>query len=283
MRGNSTHSAILVITMPIYKECLKGYEEISLDRLISICPHYPIRFFAPERLDVSYYVNKTKALSDVQVERFDDGYFKDLITYSKLLTSPLFYRRFEQYEYLLIYQDDAFIFRDDLGFWCSQGYDYIGAPFFRNYVTDFEKAPYIGVGNGGFSLRKIESMLKILHSWKRFYDRQDIIRLKNNKNWKGKLFYEGIYLLGFIGLYNNTFHLFNGFKGYEDFFWGYYAGPKFSWMKFPDYHQALKFSFEFNCQQLYKDNNYQLPTGCHRWWGTDKEFWMPIFKSLGVL
>src|SRR5690606_23718730 len=132
-----------------------------------ICPHYPIRFFAPERLDVSYYVNKTKALSDVQVERFDDGYFKDLITYSKLLTSPLFYRRFEQYEYLLIYQDDAFIFRDDLGFWCSQGYDYIGAPFFRNYVTDFEKAPYIGVGNGGFSLRKIESMLKILHSWKR--------------------------------------------------------------------------------------------------------------------
>src|SRR5690606_13947934 len=167
-------------------------------------------------------------------------------------------------------------------FWCSQGYDYIGAPFFRNYVTEFGKAQYVGVGNGGFSLRKISSMLRILHSWKMFYDRHDIIRLKRDKNWKGKLFYEGVYFLGYLGIYNNTYHLLNGFTGYEDIFWGYFAGPKFPWMKFPDYNQALKFSFEFNCEKLYEDNNYQLPTGCHRWWGPDKDFWKPVFKSLNI-
>ncbi|HEX7016188.1 MAG TPA: DUF5672 family protein [Cyclobacteriaceae bacterium] len=283
MSNNSQQETSLVITVPVYKERLSGYEEISINRLIAICPHYPIRFFAPEGLNVSYYINKTSALSDVGVETFDKGYFKDVITYSKLLTRPLFYKRFESYEYLLIYQPDALIFRDDLGFWCSQGYDYIGAPFFRNYVTEFEKAQYIGVGNGGFSLRKISSMLRILHSWKMFYDRDDVKWLKRGKNWKGRIFYEGVYLLGYLGVYNNTFHLLNGFKGYEDFFWGYFAGPKFSWMKFPDYNEALKFSFEFNCKRLYADNNFQLPTGCHRWWGPDKDFWMPILQSMDIL
>lgn len=283
MNNTRNQSTSLVITVPIYKERLTGYEEISLNRLIEICPHYPIRFFAPDGLNAAYYLDKASTLSDVRIENFNKNYFKDIITYSKLLTNPLFYRRFESFEYLLIYQPDALIFRDDLAYWCSQGYDYIGAPFFRNYVTEFEKADYIGVGNGGFSLRKISSMLQILHSWKRFFHREDITRLKLGKNWKGKLFYEAIYLLGYVGIYNNTYHLLNGFKGYEDFFWGYFAGPKFSWMKFPEYKEALKFSFEFNCKKLYADNNFQLPTGCHRWWGPDKDFWLPILKSLNVL
>ena len=33
---------------------------------------------------------------------------------------------------MLIYQLDAFVFQDDLAYWCQQNYDYIGAPWLRD-------------------------------------------------------------------------------------------------------------------------------------------------------
>ncbi len=38
-----------------------------------------------------------------------------------------FYKQFLNYEYILIYQLDAFVFKDELNY-CSQGIDYVGAP-----------------------------------------------------------------------------------------------------------------------------------------------------------
>lgn len=57
-----------------------------------------------------------------------------------------FYLRFRQWEYLLIYQLDAYVFQDELMDWCNKGYDYIGAPFLKlNREVDWNNC-----GNGGF-------------------------------------------------------------------------------------------------------------------------------------
>jgi len=44
------------------------------------------------------------------------------------MMSPAFYDAFKAFDYILIYQLDAFVFRDELEYFCSLGYDYIGAP-----------------------------------------------------------------------------------------------------------------------------------------------------------
>lgn len=272
----------LVIVIPIYKFQLDYFEEISLKQLGKVVGNkYLIVFFGPEGLDTSYYKSISDPLFNYSFVFFNRKYFRDLISYSKLCISPEFYRVFSSFEFLLIYQVDAFLFKDDLEDWCKKGYDYIGAPFFNHGKIEAENN-YFGVGNGGFSLRKIDSMLRVITTNNKIYDRTDIIKLKEGKNIKGRIYYEMIYYLGHIGLLNSSHHLLGTFSGYEDFFWGYFVGPKLSWMKFPKYEEALKFSFEYSCDKLYKDNNYELPTGCHAWQKIDRQFWIPHFKKLGI-
>jgi hypothetical protein len=46
--------------------------------------------------------------------------------------SEEFYQAFTDFEFMLIYQLDAFVFRDELADWCRSGYEYIGAPWLRD-------------------------------------------------------------------------------------------------------------------------------------------------------
>ena len=55
----------------------------------------------------------------------DDKYFNS--AFVKAYKDTL-YSRFEKYEYMLIYQLDAFVFSDRLMEFVEAGYDYIGAP-----------------------------------------------------------------------------------------------------------------------------------------------------------
>lgn len=76
--------------------------------------------------------------------------------YNRLLTHHWFYRRFEPYEFMLIFQTDSMIFPhcpyeiDDF-----MQYDYIGAPW-KHY-------DHPG-GNGGLSLRNVRSFIDAIDS-----------------------------------------------------------------------------------------------------------------------
>ena len=61
-------------------------------------------------------------------------------TYNQMMVERDFYKRFVEYEYILIYQLDAFVFRDELEQFCDYGYDYIGAPWIKGskYFIDLE-------------------------------------------------------------------------------------------------------------------------------------------------
>ena len=149
-----------IIVVPIYKEHMTNDEKQSLLQLKKVLGGtHQVALVSPENVNVDeYYDVWGGQLLDF---KFDPAFFKDRTTYCKLVTRDWFYKTFEEYEYMLIYQLDCWVFRDDLDAWCNEGYDYIGAPFFVKWFADRG----LFVGNGGFSLRKIDSIIKYLQKY----------------------------------------------------------------------------------------------------------------------
>jgi hypothetical protein len=263
---------MVIITVPIYKSNLDAEETESLLQLFNVLGHYPICLFTFRSLDLSAYksllANKTYT-----VTYFDDNYFKSLGGYNLLMRSKFFYERFSDYVYLLIYQLDAWVFSDRLEFWCHQNYDYIGAPWFDDFKDARIESPFVGVGNGGFSLRKIGSHLKALSRfsyikpfaeiWQEFADGP-----KTYKNFRE--------LIRMLTSKNNTFYKFNDYDKNEDAFWGIIVNRNFKWYNVAGMKQASEFSFEVNASKIYAMNDHQLPFGCHALLKYDPDFFYSI-------
>jgi len=144
------------VVIPIYKEEIDEFEKISLTQCRKVLGHYPLVFVAPEGKKFSYLEP-----GDMLVQ-FRPQYFQSTQTYSQLLMSPFFYEPFLVFDYMLIYQLDAFVFYDALEEFCRLGYDYIGAflPYHAWHIFRDKKTPR--VGNGGFSLRKVKACHRLL-------------------------------------------------------------------------------------------------------------------------
>lgn len=249
-------NTLVTIIIPIYKPSLTQYEHISLQQNYRILHHYPLILVKPRSLDISPLL---KQYPDLRTEDFDDSYFQGIQGYNKLMMSSEFYERFSNSKYILICQLDAYVFRDELTEWCNKGYDYIGAPWlvrprYRHFLlkiyrnlfrsarareTDFK------VGNGGLSLRKVSSHLKATQLLKET-------------------------ILNYLSHHKN--HVFN-----EDVFFSIEVNKHGLNFKYPNYIEALKFSFDKHPAFCFKVNQGQLPFGCHSWYKKRmKGFWFPI-------
>ena len=269
----STPVSVNVI-LPVYKPQLTDYERISLTQCLRILGSYPIWLAAPHSLDVSAY---REIAPDLQVKTFDDAYFAGLEGYNRLMLSEEFYQAFADREYMLIHQLDAFVFQDDLAYWCGQNYDYVGAPWLRDRdftgwpdrldfiirqqvatwlnlkkedgITPREIINLNGVGNGGLTLRRVSAMVRCL---KRF--KQKIAE------------YERI-----------TMHQYH-----EDVFWGIEVNRYWPHLSIPAYRKALHFSVEFFPKWAVEHYNHgKLPFGCHAWDIHGTDYWRPIFARYG--
>ncbi len=149
------------VVIPIYKPFradLTWYEKISLERCIKILGHHPIIFVAPDDRDFDYLPTEI----NYTIETFDSIYFSNIHGYNALMLRPDFYERFQQFEYILICQLDAFVFSDRLEEFCRLGYDYIGAPWQLGVAKALNQ--YLWVGNGGFCLRRVRACIDLLKS-----------------------------------------------------------------------------------------------------------------------
>jgi hypothetical protein len=216
-------------------DVLKGYKQFAI---------------VPAALALDEY---GRVLEYCEIVRLPNQHFASVAAYSRLLLSAFFYERFSAFEYMLILQPDALVFRDELEYWCAQDFDYIGAPWPDGQVTRpcsfrgdhrlAELLPWLNkpialhVGNGGLSLRKISSALDILQRH----------RLKA-KLWIGN----------------------------EDMFWSLYSP------RVPDEKQASLFALEKNPSAYYRTNGDRLPFGCHAWEKHEPEFWHDQFARLGM-
>ena len=115
------------ICIPIYKEVPDVYEKISIQRLVDITKYkYDIYFVRPQRnISMKEYYDLMPGWEGHVFEiPFSASYFMNTTTYSELCKSYEFYNAFAEYDYLLIYQTDCYIVRDEIDDWASKGYDY---------------------------------------------------------------------------------------------------------------------------------------------------------------
>lgn len=262
------------VVIPVYSEQISAYEQISMDQCFQVLQQHAIYFVVPQRLEAFAknhpYVRQGKA----KYKTFNDRFFADIPAYNRLMKFNGFYKSFLDYDYMLIHQLDAFVFRDEFSFWCAQDYDFIGAPLFEGHDQADQSAVLVGQGNGGFSLRNIKACYHIVSHFKKLNFKRSFDSPAHNL---------------MIRAYRYVKHqLIYNFSGYpfqpiinEDLFWAEVIPENFSWFRVPSPQTSIKFSFEVHPEILYRLNHHELPFGCHAWWKYDLSFWKNHIRASG--
>jgi len=262
------------ILIPIYKPLseLTESEKRSISNTINVLNSYDIYLFGPKKLEFQEYNNYFNYV--FLHKKFKSSFFNSVTDYSNLLLGSFFYKKFINYEYFLIVQEDAWVFRDDLDYWCNQDYDFIGAPWFKRIVLFDRNISFLGVGNGGFSLRNVKKMVSVLKRicyLKMIYSIWVSLRVNKVCNFNTMVLRLNFYFK--IKAFWEIPSILNCETIQEDEFYGHIVSKLFRDFKIAPVSEALKFSFEVNPRFLYELNNNQLPFGCHAWEKYDRDFW----------
>jgi hypothetical protein len=261
------------VVIPCYQATLRPFEEVSLQQCRKVLGAHDTIIVKPASLDLTALCARHGI---TRVESFADRFFDGVPGYNQLMLSDEFYARFAAWDYLLIHQLDAFVFRDELIAWCQAGHDYIGPPWLppratpsrldelyikaRQYAYRWanvqdpaakgaHKGQYMyAVGNGGFSLRRIaalRSVLKALAPGVEAYGRHD------------------------------------GRVHHEDIFFAIEANRYWPRVKVPSFREAVGFGWETQPTQARELNHGRLPFGCHGWNKLHRDEWRPVFAEFG--
>ena len=255
-----------IVIFPVYRS-LSDCEKASFEQAIDMTPGYKHVFIAPQSFEVDNSFDGR--LQSVDILKFDDRFFSNIQGYNHLMLSLDFYKSFVEYEYMLIHQSDAYLFKPELEAWCNKGFSYIGAPWFwpqiipettlmhwlirifpHRYPPKLRKMFWLQneVGNGGLSLRRISHFIKVLEDCPP--------QLLNEYNTVEEPDFN------------------------EDVFWAYDAPKILKDFKKPTWRQALHFGFEIYPKKAYKRIGRKLPFGCHGYDKNDPDFWKQFIPSL---
>jgi Protein of unknown function (DUF5672) len=265
-RAGISMKQVAVVT-PIYRWPLPPQEQVSLAHRSAFLGRYDWIVISPER---------DRPLSEpTRYEHFPAHCFRSIQGYSDLLLSADFYRRFQDYTYILIYQTDCLVFADRLQEWCDAGWDYVGAPWFPNYSHDPEGG-LCGVGNGGLSLRKVATALETLQSKRASLSAWQLAKKGPHADYRPAL--RRAATLGRAAMLaagiRRTAKEFAAQYGHnEDTWWSLEARHWIERFAIPSPEEALSFAVEYAPRWAFEKLNRQLPFGCHAWFKTDPEFW----------
>lgn len=224
----------VAVVIPSYKKHLSSDEIISLSQCRNILKSYDRFFVLPDGMSIDY-------LNDEKIIYVDPKFLSSRNMYSEFVLSYFFYDLFEMYEYILIYQLDAFVFSDRLEYFCELKFDYYGAKWPYGMECHINNQQLWYYGNGGFSLRNVSSFKKwIITKEKEINDLKWIIP-------------EDIVI----------------------------ASLGCSFLKFADDAYMYEFAFELNPEDSYIHTGLCLPFGCHGWNKFGRSFWKPLFEKFG--
>ena len=160
----------MIVLTPHYKPTLSFIEETRLKKsLLNITAQHA--FILPKNLNATFL----SSFPNSSVFRFNDNFFQSRSDYSRLLLSEEFYSKFAQYKFMTILQTDAILVKS-IPIHLYSEFDYIGAPWketkkillTRKLLSiNSRRKPWrrrikVDVGNGGLSIRRIESMNKCI-------------------------------------------------------------------------------------------------------------------------
>jgi hypothetical protein len=260
----------VAVIIPFYRDTVSHFEEIALQQCEKVLGNYAKIAIKPQHLLLP---QKAGLVSFNNVVEFDDKYFSGIEGYNSLMLSEVFYKAFLDYEYILIYQLDAFVFKDELAYWCSQNYDYIGAPWLRRkgYKSPIKSKAY-----------------QLIYKWHRFFNLQKG-GLPTEKQFYDRVGNGGLSLRRVNKFYNLAIELRVTAQEYlnkggamfnEDAFWSIEVNRKLKRLNIPEYKTGVKFSIELHPERALELNAQQLPFGCHAW-DLHLTFWRDIFSKYG--
>jgi Protein of unknown function (DUF5672) len=258
----------VAIVVPVYRSELLPDEQVSLRHLRHHLGRHDLCQISPASLPLQ--------LDGFARRKYDDSFFTSVSSYSRLMLSKQFYQDFNQYDYLLIYQLDCLVFADQLEQWCNEGYDYIGAPLFR--LKGQPKSGFSGACNGGFSLRKVQSFLRVLESPRYVAERvsfladvfhQPLVEVRpltwlqraRKRVEVARAVRQGVEAYA------------AGYSVNEDHFWSGRASYFCPAFRVAPPEVALHFAFETAPPYCFEQNERKLPFGAHGWARYDRTFW----------
>ena len=267
-----------VVLIISHKEVLSELEYKSIQQCMRILLFYEIILITKKSNSLEFYKSKFDKISFYIV---DDLFLNSYEAFNQFKLNRSLYLKFIQFEYILFFEPDAWVFKDEILRWCNAGYDYIGAPWFSSMTVCDPNAHMVGGGNGGFSLRNTRKHYMVLR-------RVAQLRLLNRKKLKlQKLFPYNQLILRFnfyfkIAHFWELPYILEEAYGQEDVFLSYRVASTFSDFNVAPVEEALKFSFEVNPSVLYEKNERQLPFGCHAYQKYQPDFWkqfIPLDKE----
>lgn len=258
----------VIIVIPVYKEAMSDAERLSLERLLQTLRGYDYALVCPAALEERQYHRCFDQWNvRAEIQRFDNNYFSSIQGYNRLLLSKEFYARFGKWKYILIHQLDCLVLKDELKRWVIADYDYIGSPwvdtdrtlrFYQslNYSRwpvlgwlkrrlDYNQGKMVTVGNGGFSLRKVERFQQISRVLSLFFRR---------------------HLQGQVN---------------EDYIWSILVPKYFPKFKVPSAAMASKFALEKVSVAVNLDAMESLPMAVHAWEKYYPEWWQSLLTKYG--
>lgn len=255
MRGDLNKTIVVV---PVYTTGLSEVEKKTLINNIEVLDCFQFAIVKPLSLKIDFdkLGLKSEYHNRITVLDFDDHFFSSVDGYNRLLLSRFFYERFFDYEYILICQLDAFIFKNELENWVAKKYDFIGAPWTEKESDLLLSTLLVGklrwmrgaikinkiifgkkdfsIGNGGLSLRNVKKSILALRRCQAFAAK-----------WKQN----------------------------EDLFWSIIVPVIFPFFKVPSLKEGLGFAIEKNPEYFFSLNGNRLPFGCHAWEKHNPSFW----------
>lgn len=282
----------VIVNIPVYKETLSKEEILSFRQCCKVLQSHPICLITYAGIDCSAYETIASKYNVILLrENYDSRFFKNVYGYNQLMLSKAFYQRFTQYEYMLIYQLDAYIFKDELLDWCNKGYDFIGAPLLEDKFGWENRYIIPNSNNGGFSLRRIKYCIDFLShkgpilKLKTIYELQ---RTDTSRTWLGNILLSLLRALG----YRNTVAYFIKHTYYnEDLLFCLTFDVSISWITTPLHtyntwiHPILPTAKESAAFSLERYPSYFIdmygvsPIGCHAW-QKNMDFWKDYINGL---
>ncbi|MCB1002449.1 MAG: hypothetical protein KDB40_24375 [Acidimicrobiales bacterium] len=250
---------------------LGPHERVSLERVIEVLsPAHDLYLVVPASLDVTATLDRYPALRHLPM---GDEFFGGRRAHNRLLLASTFYERFAGYEFMMVHHLDAYVFRDEIDAWCDAGYDFLGAPWIPHDGMSLS-----GVGNGGLSLRRVASFLRVVRmleapptsaagrlARRLPYRARAALRIALTpvaaRIRGGQARSEA--LLGYLN---------RGFDAGEDYFWGLRVAPWQPWFRVAPVDDAVPFAFDLEPARLYEMNGGVLPMACHGW-PASLDFW----------
>jgi hypothetical protein len=257
----------VAILVPLHTLTLTSEEQISFRHLRRYLGDRETFLVLPEGL--------AGTIDDLPSRRFDARYFTSHRAHQRLMLDSRLYESFAAYTFVLVYHLDSLVLSDELGRWCGEPYDYVGAPW---TTRDADGAPrFAGVGNGGFSLRRVSACLRALEA-----GREPAARVQTGAQFAtatatriARRAATGAREGRLRGAAAATLGALRDSYLYEDKFFGTVAPKLLDDFRVPTAEVAVSFAFETEPRYCYERNGRRLPFGGHKWTAHDRAFWEP--------